>query len=300
MSSGLHIDTDGGVDDALALVAVARSGSEVASVSAVFGNTVVDQAASNARWILRLCGLHPDIYAGAGIGIARRPFQRGRPGHGLDGMNGAGGSHRRRLPPLERPHGVNLIAVAARHGQRGLFLGPLTNLARALPEDRRAFQGWAPTVMAGAFEVQGLGDGGADFNTWSDPEAMGRVLEAQVAPRLVPLDVTSQVFLARALFQAGEASEDLLARTLARAAGPYIDQHVALWGGDGCRPHDAVAAGAVIWPELYEFEAARLELDPDRLGRLKRMEGPANAEVCIRLDAAEVAARLSAALFPAA
>ena len=298
MASALHIDTDGGVDDALALVAVARSGREVASVSAVFGNTVVDQAASNARWILRLCGLHPDIYAGAGIGLARRPFQRGRPGHGLDGMNGAGGSHRRLLPPLERPHGVGVIALAARHRLQGLFLGPLTNLARALLEDPKAFQGWAPVVMAGAFAVEGMGDGGADFNTWSDPEAMERALDAGVAPRLVPLDVTSQVLLERALFRAAaDAPDAVLARQLWRAVEPYIDQHMAIWGGDGCRPHDAVAAGAMLWPELYDFEPARLEMDADRPGRLRRADGPANAEVCVRLDAAGVAAKLREALF---
>ncbi len=298
MASALHIDTDGGVDDALALVAVARSGREVASVSAVFGNTVVDQAASNARWILRLCGLHPDIYAGAGIGLARRPFQRGRPGHGLDGMNGAGGSHRRLLPQLERPHGVGVIALAARHRLQGLFLGPLTNLARALLEDPKAFQGWAPVVMAGAFAVEGMGDGGADFNTWSDPEAMQRVLWTGVNPRLVPLDITSQVLIETDAFRrAAENSQTPLVQKLWQAVGPYIDQHRALWGGEGCRPHDAVAAAAALWPELFTYEPAHVGLDPNRLGRLERIEGAPNAEICTAVEAAEVSRRLAQALF---
>ncbi|HWT50744.1 MAG TPA: nucleoside hydrolase, partial [Caulobacter sp.] len=52
----VHIDTDCGVDDALALalLARARQAVEVVSVSAVFGNTYVDQAAANARGVLRL------------------------------------------------------------------------------------------------------------------------------------------------------------------------------------------------------------------------------------------------------
>ena len=129
MALRLHIDTDGGVDDALALVALARSGVDIVSVSAVFGNTWVDQAASNARWVLRLAGCPADVYVGAEAGLAMRPFQHRRPGHGYDGMNGAGGSPRRRLPALERPHGVGLLALAARQGAAGLFMGPLTNLA---------------------------------------------------------------------------------------------------------------------------------------------------------------------------
>ncbi len=294
----LHIDTDGGVDDALALVALARSGVEIASVSGVFGNTWVDQAAANARWMLRLSGCAPDIFVGAGVGLSGRPLEQRRPGHGHDGMNGAGGSPRHKLPPLERPHGAGVIALAARRGIAGLFLGPLTNLAHALPEDPRAFHGWSPVVMAGAFEVQGLGQGGADFNTWSDPEALQRVLLNGVRPRVVPLDVTSRVLLPASAFE--EAARRLgtpLARKMLESATPYIELHRKLWGGDGCRPHDATAAGAALWPDLYRFEPACLGLDPHRPGHVLRLEGEPNAELCMDVDAEETARRLERALF---
>ena len=297
MSGGLHVDMDGGVDDALALVALARSGARIESVSAVFGNTHVEQAASNARWMLRLSGCAVDVFVGADIGVAGRPVERRR-GHGFDGMNGAGGSHHRRMPPLERPHGLNLILMALRRGCTGLFLGPLTNLAAALLGDPRAFHDWRPVVMAGAFDVEGQGESGADFNTSSDPEALQRVLLSGANPRLVPLDITSQVFLPRSVFEDALARSDShLVSRMVRAAEPYIDVHQGLWGGDGCRPHDAVAAGAVLWPELYRFEPAALALDPERFGRLTRGDGPANAELCVGIDHAEVGRRLQAALF---
>ena len=44
-------------------------------------------------------------------------------------------------------------AFAARRKVSGLFLGPLTNLAKGLLEDPAAFRLWRPTVMAGAFTV---------------------------------------------------------------------------------------------------------------------------------------------------
>ncbi len=148
--------------------------------------------------------------------------------------------------------------------------------------------------MAGAFEVEGQGLGGADFNTWSDPEAMHRVLMTGVRPRLVPLDATSQVMLPRAAFEAAaRVTEFALTQRLCRAVGPYMDLHASTWGGDGCRPHDAVAASAALWPELFGFEPACVALDPDRQGRLVRRDGPHNAEVCVRIDADEVTRRLS-------
>jgi inosine-uridine nucleoside N-ribohydrolase len=298
MAPRLHVDTDGGVDDALALVALAHAGADIQSVSAVFGNTWVDQAAANARWMLRLSGVAVDVYIGAPVGLAHRPFERRRPGHGLDGMNGQGGSSRRKLPLLERPHGAGVMAMAARHGITGVFIGPLTNLAQALLGDPRAFHLWRPIVMAGAFEVAGQGQGGADFNTWSDPEAMQRVLAMEVHPRLVPLDVTSQVMIERRRFDEAMSKADTpLMRLLAKAASPYIDVHSGLWGGDGCRPHDAVAAAVALWPELFSFEPAALELDPARPGRLRRTNGKANAEVCVGLEAPVLAERLASALF---
>ena len=172
----VHIDTDCGVDDALALALLARSRQavEVVSVSAVFGNTYVDQAAANARGVLRLAGCGAEVYIGAGAGLAKRRVERMRPAHGVDGLNGAGFSQRWKLPELERGHSANFLAFAARRKLAGLFLGPLTNLAKSLLEDPAAFRDWRPTIMAGAFTVEGKAAGGADFNSWSDPEALDR------------------------------------------------------------------------------------------------------------------------------
>ena len=152
MALRLHIDTDCGVDDALALAMLARSREavEVGSVSAVFGNTYVDQAAANARGVLRLAGCAAEVYIGAGAGIARRRVERMRPAHGPDGLNGAGFSQRWKLPELDRGHGVSLLAFLARRRVKGLFLGPLTNLAKGLLEDPAAFRDWRPTITAGA------------------------------------------------------------------------------------------------------------------------------------------------------
>jgi purine nucleosidase len=298
----VHIDTDCGVDDALALalLARARQAVEVVSVSAVFGNTYVDQAAANARGVLRLAGCGAEVYIGAGAGLARRRVERMRPAHGVDGLNGAGFSQRWKLPELERGHSANFLAFAARRKVTGLFLGPLTNLAKSLLEDPAAFRDWRPTIMAGAFAVEGKAAGGADFNSWSDPEALQRVLEARIMPRLVPLDISHQVVVT-----AGDLSNGAiccgspLSQRLTKAAGPYIAFHQQVWGGDGCRPHDAVAAASLVAPELFTFEPARLRVavDGEHLGRIEHVDGAPNAEVCTGLDVVAVKRLIVGGLF---
>ncbi len=298
----VHIDTDCGVDDALALalMARAREAVEVVSVSAVFGNTYVDQAAANARGVLRLAGCGAEVYIGAGSGLARRPVQRMRPAHGVDGLNGAGFSQRWKLPELERGHSANFLAFAARRHVAGLFLGPLTNLAKGLLEDPAAFRDWRPTVMAGAFAVKGKATGGADFNTWSDPEALQRALDAGVMPRLMPLDVTHQVMVtAQDLSHGAVCCGSPLSQRLSKAAGPYIAFHQQVWGGEGCRPHDAVAAAALVAPELFTFEPAHLHVavDGEHQGLIERSDGAPNAEVCVGLDVPAVKRLILSGLF---
>jgi inosine-uridine nucleoside N-ribohydrolase len=300
----LHIDTDCGVDDALALALLARSPDavEIGSVSAVFGNTYVDQAAANARGVLRLAGCGAEVYIGAGSGLAKRRVERMRPAHGVDGLNGAGFSQRWKLPELDHGHGASLLAYCARRKLTGLFLGPLTNLAHGLLEDPGAFRGWRPTVMAGAFAVEGKAAGGADFNSWSDAEALARVLGAGVTPRLVPLDVTSRVTLTLEAMASGAATCGTpLSARLNRALGPYAAFHGQAWGVEGCHPHDAVAAISLIAPELFAFEPARLRviIDGERLGRMERIAGEPNAELCVSVDAPAVEALLLERLFRA-
>jgi len=298
----VHIDTDCGVDDALALalLARARQAVEVVSVSAVFGNTYVDQAAANARGVLRLAGCGAEVYIGAGAGLAKRRVERMRPAHGIDGLNGAGFSQRWKLPELDRGHSTNFLAFAARRKLAGLFLGPLTNLAKSLLEDPVAFRGWRPTIVAGAFAVEGKAKGGADFNSWSDPEALQRTLEAGVMPRLMPLDISHQVAItADDLSRGAVCCGSPLSQRLTKAAQAYIAFHQQVWGGEGCRPHDAVAAASLVAPELFTFEPARLRVivDGERLGRVERIDGAPNAEVCTGLDIAAVKRLILGGLF---
>jgi hypothetical protein len=90
-----------------------------------------------------------------------------------------------------------------------------------------------------------------------------------------------------------------LSQRLTKAAGPYIAFHQQVWGGEGCRPHDAVAAASLVAPELFTFEPARLRVtvDGERQGRIDRVDGAPNAEICTGLGRRAVKRLILGGLF---
>jgi purine nucleosidase len=91
-----------------------------------------------------------------------------------------------------------------------------------------------------------------------------------------------------------------LSARLNKAMGPYMAFHQRVWGVEaGCHPHDAVVAASLIAPELFAFEPARLRVltDGEHLGRIERIDGEPNAELCVSVDAPAVEALLLARLF---
>ncbi|HZD13152.1 MAG TPA: nucleoside hydrolase, partial [Candidatus Binatus sp.] len=128
----LVIDTDGGIDDALALVLALRSPEEVdlVGVSTVSGNVSVGQATLNVLRVVELFD-HQNIWIakGAGNPLVRDPI-RATSFHGVDGLGDSN------LPP-PKLHGSKDDAIQLLKDQltsekvRGLTIGaigPLTNI----------------------------------------------------------------------------------------------------------------------------------------------------------------------------
>ena len=204
------VDTDPGIDDALAIVLALRSPElRVELVTTVAGNTGLRAATDNARRMLALLDLAEPPRLARG---AARPL-RGRLNtapevHGDDGLVGLSrmrdGAGRLLFPASRGPVPVGksaedaIVAAAREHGDKLTIvaLGPLTNLARALDADATAMRTIGRLiVMGGAIESPGNVTAAAEFNFHVDPEAADRVLASGMPITLVGLDVTRQVRL---------------------------------------------------------------------------------------------------------
>ena len=230
------IDTDPGIDDALAIVLALRSPElQVELVTTVAGNVGLRAATDNARRMLAL--LDPDdpprLVPGAAGPLSGR-LNTAPEVHGDDGLVGLsrvrdlGGrllfpASRGPIPGREGAPGA-IVAMAREHGENLTIvaLGPLTNLARALEADAQAMrQVGRLIVMGGAVEAPGNVTAAAEFNFHVDPEAADRVLTSDMRITLVGLDVTRQVRLRWPVVRdALRGNQSLVARAIRHLTRP--------------------------------------------------------------------------------
>lgn len=188
----LLIDTDPGVDDAIALMmALRHPRARVEALTVVAGNVGMEHTVRNARYVLELCDAGDvPVYAGAG-GALLVEHRRAVDAHGDDGLGNLG--LRPRSPDATPGHAVDaLIArITAAPGQLTLVtLGPLTNIALALRREP-AIGGMLRRVvmMGGAANAPGNVTPAAEFNVWADPEAARIVLRAGLPLTMVGIEI---------------------------------------------------------------------------------------------------------------
>jgi inosine-uridine nucleoside N-ribohydrolase len=187
------IDTDPGVDDAIALLVAAASPEvELRAVTTVFGNVSVSQTTENALRILALAGAdHIPVATGADRPLVHPQPHRAAHVHGANGLGGVELPSAQRL--AEGTPAVRLLADLL-HGSSEpvtvCAVGPLTNLALLVATDPAAAARIERLVVMGGAYGSGNVTPTAEFNVWSDPEAAQRVLTSGLPITVVGLDVT--------------------------------------------------------------------------------------------------------------
>ena len=189
----LLIDTDPGVDDALALLlAYAHPAARVAALTITAGNVGLDCTTRNALKLLELIGADTPVYPGA-IEPIERKEEYAAYVHGLDGFGDTGYLTPSRRLEAEHAALAMIRLTRERPGELTFVcLGPLTNLALAvtldptLPKRVRRL-----VVMGGAVRGHGnLPRLPVEFNFGFDPEAALIVLSHWPGLELVDWQAT--------------------------------------------------------------------------------------------------------------
>ncbi len=302
----LLIDTDPGVDDALAIL-MAWAHADVTALTIAAGNVGLEHTVRNARKLVELTGSGTPVFPGCRDTLVRRPPENAAMVHGSDGFGDA--QFDEPAPRAEdEPAALALLRLTReRPGELTLVaLGPLTNLALALRLDPTLPERVARLVIMGG-AVNGHGNTlsvPAEFNIGFDPEAAHVVFEAFPEFDLVDWEATLRHAFDGDLFdtwlEAGDARAAFF-RAIVGKSRAWNARH----GRRGLIAADALAMAVALDPDCVRRSERRhvgIELDGtltrgatvvDWEGRLER---PANARIVMDVDPERFAGMVRRAL----
>lgn len=290
MARPIIIDTDPGIDDALAIFLAAASPEvEIRGIISVAGNVGLHHTSKNAAALADLLHLEVPVGRGANGPLWRRDTM---PAEHVHGSNGLGGYL---LPASDRvlEPGLELMARLITESAEPvtvIAIGPLTNIAGLLTFYPEAAARIERLVLMGGGTNEHLGNvtPSAEFNIYYDPDAAARVFASDLTITMVGLNVTNTALVGTHHLPGLEGSQGEVAQITRHLLSTYRSKVE----DNGTAQHDAVAVASVIDPTLITTE--HLHVDVDNTGRLtagqtvvNHFGGPevvANTHVAMSID----------------
>jgi inosine-uridine nucleoside N-ribohydrolase len=267
------IDTDPGVDDAMAILLALNSPElKVEALTVVPGNVEAWQGLENALKIVSLAGRCDIPVAGGAQHPLAQKLITAQYWHGKNGLANVElpaskcKADPRFGPDLiietihKYPHEVTLIPV-----------GPLTNIALAVSKDPSIVPLIKDIVIMGGSISGGNVDGAAEANIYNDPEAASIVFNAGWMVTMVGSDVGERTIITRkhlADLHGGPESD-----FVAKLVDYYITASEKT-GYSGAAMYDPLAVGTAIDPTLVTLKD--MHVDVETRGEFTRGETVAN------------------------
>lgn len=287
-TTSVILDTDPGIDDAVALAAALFSPAiDVQLITTVAGNVSVEKTTRNVLQLLHFWNADVPVAQGAATPLTR-PLGDAAAVHGESGMEGcAFVTHDRQTLGIPAFQAMYERLMASDEPLTIVTIGPLTNLALLLTHYPSSMAKIKRLVMMGGSAGRGNFTPNAEFNIAIDPEAAARVFESGIEIVMCGLDVTQQAVLVPDYLAALPALSQT-GRMLHAIFSHYRSGSMAT----GLRMHDLCAIAWLVKPELFtlthcfvavetrgDYTAGTTVVDIE--GRLNR---PANAHVALGID----------------
>jgi inosine-uridine nucleoside N-ribohydrolase len=286
------LDCDPGTDDAVAiLLALASPELSVRAITVAGGNVGLHHTLPNALALTALAGPAVPVHAGADRPLLGAFTSETR----VHGENGLGGLV---LPP-GGPAAPGLAADVIRRILREapepvtlIGIGPATNLALALTTEPAVTGRVAQIVLMSGAWAEGNVTPAAEFNAWSDPEALAILLACGRTVVFATLELTAQALTTTKRIAAWRGLGK--GRSLQAACDIQATvRPLPRFGGLGNPLHDPCAVAWLIRPDLFTTRACSVRMDlgpgPCRgrtvIDRWGRAGDPINASVLETVDA---------------
>ena len=269
------IDTDPGIDDAMAILLALNSPElKVEALTVVPGNVEAWQGLENALKLVSLAGRCDLPVAGGAQHPLNQKLITAQFWHGKNGLAGVElpaskcKADPRFGPDLiielihQYPHQITLIPV-----------GPLTNIALAVSKDPSIVPLVKDVVIMGGSISGGNVNGAAEANIYGDPEAASIVFHAGWIVAMIGSDVGERTLITRKYLSALKDLHGPESEFIYQLADFYLTRSEKS-GYSGAAMYDPLAVATVIDPTLVTLKD--MHVDVETKGEFTRGETVAN------------------------
>lgn len=264
------IDTDPGIDDAIAILLALAAKDEVdlLALTTVTGNVGLNYTAPNACKILTLAERTDiPVYRGCAETYENKGEADAGEVHGNDGLGGIGFPDVEKQP--EEEHAVDFLIRKARELKGELVLvpiGPLTNIARAVEKDPEFVNNVKEVIMMGGAEFKGNVTPHAEFNFWKDPVAAKIVFEAGFKNvTMVGLDAIAYAKMNATVRELLYQINTPISKFIYDITRVYLNEYWRTEGELACRLCDVLAIAQLLDPSVCELVDAHVAIETQGL-----------------------------------
>src|SRR6202166_4278994 len=257
------IDTDPGVDDALALLLAMRSPElQIEAITPVAGNVPLELTLPNALRMVEIAG-RTDIPVAVG---AKSPLVRrlvtATYAHGENGLGGAVFPEPK-TKPVNQPAAEMIRQIVRKFPSEVTLLpiGPLTNIATALNLDSALAGLVRALVMMGGSLSGGNITPAAEFNIYVDPEAARIVFQSGIPITMVGLDVTRKTSLTEDHVRTLEATQNSVSQAAAEIGRNAINHNRERGFLVGPNMHDSLAVAGFLDPAILKLQDYYIDVE---------------------------------------
>jgi purine nucleosidase len=288
------IDTDPGVDDALAILLALRSHVSVAGIVTVYGNSSVHNSTVNALTILQLLNKRIPVYQGAAESLTGTITRA--ESHGSNGLGGF------RLSKLryeaEKKSALEFYISQLEQSKNKsvdiLCIGPSTNIAMlsmARPDLCKKIN--KLIILGGVFDERGNISSYAEFNVFNDPLAFQKVLSLECEKIIIPINICRKVIFTKSDFD--NVRNKRLQKNIQAITDLYIDYYTndKEYGGfAGGVMYDLLAVVYLLSPDIFMVEKAFVSV-VTRLSKksgktVLSRKGKENCSLVVRINEQEI------------
>lgn len=259
------IDTDPGVDDAMAIFLALRSPElKVEAITPVSGNVPLALTLPNALRLVEIAG-RPEVPVAAGASVPLvRHLVTAEYVHGENGLAGVEFPAPKLKPVAESATEIICRLVRSSPGEITIVaIGPLTNIATVLRSDPEIARMIPAIRIMGGGLVHGNITPAAEFNLYVDPEAARIVFDAGIPLTMVGLDVTEKVLVNDSHIRQLQAAQNPVSQAAAKILKATLDHvrhsnnitYVAM--------HDPLTVASLIDPSLLTFTDYHVDIETE-------------------------------------